>query len=94
MYEFWDTHLTFERSWLARLNSLYLPSCTRIIALLARPPLWAILDCKSRSPIAQSNGGRDGLEERWLEEGRALLEKSSEHQEENSREDLAEPKKR
>ena len=20
MYEFWDTHLTFERSWLARLN--------------------------------------------------------------------------
>jgi putative transposase len=20
MYEFWDTHLTFEKSWLARLN--------------------------------------------------------------------------
>ena len=23
MYEFWDTHLTFERSWLARLNYVH-----------------------------------------------------------------------
>jgi putative transposase len=23
MYEFWDTHLTFEKSWLARLNSVH-----------------------------------------------------------------------
>jgi putative transposase len=23
MYEFWDTHLTFEKSWLARLNYVH-----------------------------------------------------------------------
>jgi hypothetical protein len=23
MYEFWDTHLTFEKSWLARLNCVH-----------------------------------------------------------------------
>jgi putative transposase len=38
MYEFWDTHLTFEKSWLARLNYVHQNAVKHGVVALANHP--------------------------------------------------------
>jgi putative transposase len=40
MYEFWDTHLTFEKSWLARLNYVHQNAVKHGLVALANRYLW------------------------------------------------------
>ena len=40
MYEFWDTHLTFERSWLARLNYVHQNAVKHGIVAVASQYPW------------------------------------------------------
>jgi putative transposase len=40
MYEFWDTHLTFEKSWLARLNYVHQNAVKHGLVALANQYPW------------------------------------------------------
>jgi putative transposase len=40
MYEFWDTHLTFEKSWLARLNYVHQNAVKHGLVALANRYPW------------------------------------------------------
>jgi len=40
MYQFWDTHLTFEKSWLARLNYVHQNPVHHGLVAVARDYLW------------------------------------------------------
>jgi putative transposase len=40
MYEFWDTHLTFEKSWLARLNYVHQKAVKHGLVPVANQYRW------------------------------------------------------
>ncbi len=57
MYEFWDTHLTFEKSWLARLNYVHQNPVKHGLVPLASQYPWcsaAWFESNARSSFAKS----------------------------------------
>jgi len=57
MYEFWDTHLTFERSWLARLNYVHQNAVKRGLVPVANQYPWcsaAWFESNARSAFVKS----------------------------------------
>jgi putative transposase len=57
MYEFWDTHLTFEKSWLARLNYVHQNPVKHRLALVANQYRWcsaAWFESNARSGFVKS----------------------------------------
>ncbi len=57
MYEFWDTHLTFEKSWLARLNYVHQNAVKHGLVPLANQYPWcsaAWFETNARSGFVKS----------------------------------------
>ena len=57
MYEFWDTHLTFEKSWLARLNYVHQNAVKHGIVPVANQYPWcsaAWFESNARSGFVKS----------------------------------------
>jgi putative transposase len=57
MYEFWDTHLTFEKSWLARLNYVHQNAVKHGLVALANRYPWcsaAWFESNARSGFVKS----------------------------------------